>query len=147
MQNNLRSTLMVNTTSEDSCPHYVTYECTTVTSSPKGATYWNGSIFQDCSHIIFPHTPADDSGHVIQYCNKRSIEGMIMEVVANTSYTSQLTIKLNFDIIGRGINCFLDVGNGTRISIGRSNIAGIATIIIFDNYNSCMRNIMHFIFS
>ena len=129
MQNNLMSTFMVNTSSEDLCPHYVTYECT-VMSSPAGATFWNGSVFQDCSHndIIFLHAVADDNGHVIQYCN--NIEGMIIEVVENTSYISQLTIKLDFDIIGRGINCFLDAGNGTRIAIGRSNIAGILLTII-----------------
>ena len=123
MQNNLRSTLMVNTSSEDSCPHYVTYECT-VTSSPAGATIWNGSVFQDCSPIILSH-----NSRQVFWCGKRSIRGMITDVVENTSYTSQLTIMLNFDIIGEGIECFLDDGNSTKMSVGHEIIAGIIIII------------------
>ena len=115
----------VMSTSECSCPSVNVYECIVNTSTDEGATLWNGSAFKsDCgNHMLLLHHQS-----LNQSCNNGSIIGNIM-ANANGGYvtvTSFLYIVLDFDVIGKCIECFHHHpgSNKNYKQIGSSSISG-----------------------
>ena len=89
------------------------YECK-VTGN--GATIWKGSAF-NCSASEIAISYLFTSGS----CNNGAIVGRLVRA-ENGSYTSQLTVSVSSDMIGRNISCFHDIGANTML-IGTSNVA------------------------
>ena len=102
-------------TSDCTCEGYdVTYQCTVI---GEGATIWRGSAFR-CSattnELTLFHT------NRMGTCNDGKISGMIV-TAENNSYTSQLTVRVSSEMIGRTIGCFHDSREGTH-EIGSLNL-------------------------
>ena len=121
--------LVLNTLSNEcSCPNcYLTYECT-VTSANQHATYWNGTAFNCSNEESLLHSNAlylSNVGHTENSCNNGSIEGKTINH-ENSTYTSQINVTLNFNIIGRNIECFhFNTTTAHYSQIGSSLIKGI----------------------
>ena len=98
------------------CPgHDQTFECTVV---GEGATIWKGTAF-DCTgtdnEIVLLH--ASSSSSPLQ-CNDGAIQGRIVRTINNT-YTSQLTVAVTNELLGRSINCIHDsISSDSTIIIG-----------------------------
>ena len=107
------------------CPgDVVTYECTAV-SGGGGVTIWKGSAFDDhCQEsgheINLLHSRYGLPGGTRRSCEDGTIEGRSIRV-ENNSYTSQLIIKLNCNLIGKSVECVYDDGI-REIAIGSLNI-------------------------
>lgn len=85
----------------------IIYECT---ACGKGATLWNGSLF-DCAgdEIILRHSLfGNESGSAIGECNNGAVTAYStgIESTNNSScYSSQLNISMNSDINNKTVTC------------------------------------------
>ena len=105
------------------CPGYVlTLECT-VAGTPFGTTVWKGSFF-DCQSngITLVH---NDARFTVEKksCNNGSVVGGGVAVNGN-SYTSQLNITVNDEVIGRAVECYYDLDRETLLGTQMINITG-----------------------
>ena len=79
-----------------------------------GNTIWNGSAF-DCpsasdsndNKIVLRHSGFGMQGNSIGMCNEGAIIGWGISV-ENTCYISQLSVRVNSDIVGKEVSCFYD---------------------------------------
>jgi aerobic-type carbon monoxide dehydrogenase small subunit (CoxS/CutS family) len=98
------------------CPGYtVTFAECTVVGRPVGTTVWKGTAFDQCVNdelnLLHSHF-----GNQVQKCNNGSIivQGLRVE---EDCYTSELTITVSSDMIGKTVQCIhYDVNR--EISIG-----------------------------
>ena len=105
------------------CPGYtVTFAECTVVGRPVGATVWKGTAFDHCANdelnLLHLRFGTDDSE--VQECNNGSIIGRGLRVEEGC-YTSELTITVSSDMIGKSIQCIhYDVNR--EISVGTLTI-------------------------
>lgn len=98
-----------------------TYECTVFSGV---VTIWFGTAFHNCSHdrILLRHSDfsRNDTYSLNTICGAigTMITGRVVSVV-NNSYTSQLTVYVSQDLVGKTIAC----ANGNE-----NNIVGTAEI-------------------
>ena len=87
----------------------------------EGATIWRGTALE-CSEagneiVLFQSTTAQGE------CNNGAIVGRVIRA-ENNSYTSQLTVTVNTEMIGRNISCIHD--NGVSANVVGSSVLDIA---------------------
>ena len=91
------------------------YECQVL---GEGATFWKGTAF-DClvtnNEIILFHSINSTSQ---RECNNGAVTGHLIHA-DNNLYTSQLTVRVSSEMIGRSISCIHDSGGATN-AIGSS---------------------------
>ena len=105
------------------CPGLsLTYECT-VKGTVNGFTVWRGSAF-DCAsnEIILRHRRFTSEEGAQGECNRGLILGSSLRIVDGSFYTSQLSIRVSPEVIGKTIECILDDTNVTSKSIGNATI-------------------------
>ena len=87
------------------------YECRV---PGEGATIWNGTAF-DClvtnNEIVLLHSANSTSQ---RECNNGAVTGRLIHADSN-SYTSQLTVRVSSEMIGRSISCIHDSGGATNV--------------------------------
>ena len=95
----------------------VTYECT---ASGGAFTVWNGNAFMcQGGEIALRHVGFLNA---IGECNSGAVIARGVKVT-NNLYTSQLSIRLNQDLLGRTVICSLDSDQSSSlIAIGSSNL-------------------------
>ena len=95
------------------------YECRV---NGRGATVWRGSAF-NCpalgNEITFFPNRFDIETMLI--CNSGAIVGRTISA-ENDIYTSQLTVSVSAEIIGKNISCFHDRPSGAAELIGSSRL-------------------------
>ena len=91
------------------------YECRIL---GEGATIWKGTVL-DClatnNEILFLHSINSTSQ---RECNSGTVTGRLIHT-DNNSYTSQLTVRVSSEVIGRNISCIHDSDGATNV-IGSS---------------------------
>ena len=110
------------------------YECRVV---GEGATIWRGTALE-CSEagneiVLFQSTTAQGE------CNNGAIVGRVIRA-ENNSYTSQLTVTVNTEMIGRNISCIHD--NGVSANVIGSSVLTITTGIQMQFRNRCSSPIL-----
>ena len=97
--------------SDCTCPGFnLNYECT-VMGTDAGFTVWRGSAL-DCE-IILRHSRFSLVEGAMGECNKRSIVGRSLGLKSGSFYISQLSVKVNPEVIGESIECIHDDTNVT----------------------------------
>ena len=124
-------------TNECACPgHTLVLECTVTSTSEGGITVWNSAFFHNCGDDKKPeitllhnryHNQSEGALNSVA-CNNGSIIGRRLSVdPENITYTSQLTVTVNSNMIGKTISCEYD--DGTMIITNASSIRLIRTQI------------------
>ena len=95
----------------------VTYECTV---SGGAFTVWSGSAFMcQGGEIPLRHVGFLEAGGE---CNNGAVIGRGIEII-NNCYTSQLSVLLSPELIGRTITCSVDDGlSSSLVEVGTSNL-------------------------
>ena len=97
------------------CPgSTLTLECT-VNGGARDTTVWEGTAFSECE-ISLLHLRFGESGGTVRTCNNGAITGRSVSFIRDTTYISQLVVKITTEMIRRSIECTHD--NGTVHTIG-----------------------------
>ena len=105
------------------CPgDVVTYECTVIGGL---STIWKGNAFDDrcVSEIVLIHQRYTSPGAYIS-CSNETIVARGLPVEVNETYTSQLSVTLTTDLLGKSIECHHE--NGTLSSVTKVASTGIS---------------------
>ena len=95
----------------------VTYECTV---SGGAFTVWSGSAFMCQGEEI----PLRHFGFLAASgeCNNGAIIGRGVEITNNNCYTSQLSVRLSLELVGRTVTCSIDDGLNSVTQVGTTNL-------------------------
>ena len=97
--------------------HVVTYECTVMRGL---GTVWRGNAF-DCAssdnEIYLLESHFDSSERSSITCNNGMITGRINRIDGGF-YTSQLSVTVSSDLIGKNVSCAQSDGSTTDVLIG-----------------------------
>ena len=106
------------------CPGFnLIYECTVMGSSA-GFTVWQGTALNCSSNeISLFHGRFTQAKGALRECNKGAIVGHSLRV-ENGFYTSQLSVKVTFEVIRESIRCVRD---DTNITLIGSSIIALTT--------------------
>lgn len=108
-------------TSDCVCPGFsVTYECT-VRGTENGFTVWQGSAFNCASNeIALRHQRYSSEEGALGECNGGSILGRSLRIAGGSFYTSQLSVRVSHEVMGKTVECILDDINSTSRLIGNA---------------------------
>lgn len=83
-----------------------TYQCSV---NGGDLTVWSGSVIEVGCEIILFHNQYESMSSASGVCNNGAVSGRSIEVV-NSSYTSELTIRVSNNLDGRIVKCLVDDG-------------------------------------
>ena len=129
--NALENKLALKSCDQDSTGYHLIYECTvvgisTTNSEPVGLTIWRGTAFNCLSGditLLHDQFTSDSDERVATHgvCNNGSIQGYSVRA-ENGCYTSQLSVVMTSELIGKSIECAYDLYNTTTVTIGKVHL-------------------------